>query len=127
MVLDRYLRHRPDDELTAALDPLRKVTHCEYFVQPGLFMGRAGLLLAAAQLDPAVEEQLIEGFAWHALSYGGGLAFPGNQLLRLSMDLATGSAGILLALGAALHEQPAGLPFLGRRSTREPFEQGKEV
>ncbi|MEU0089137.1 class III lanthionine synthetase LanKC [Kribbella sp. NPDC006257] len=127
MVLDRYLRHRPDDELAAALEPLRKVTHCEYFVQPGLFMGRAGLLLAAAQLEPAVQDQLIDGFAWHALSYGDGLAFPGNQLLRLSMDLATGSAGILLALGAALHEQPVGLPFLGRRPAPEPFGPGKEV
>lgn len=29
------------------------------------------------------------------------------------MDLATGTAGVLLALGAALHDRPAGLPFLG--------------
>jgi hypothetical protein len=29
------------------------------------------------------------------------------------MDLATGSAGVLLALGAALHGEPVHLPFLG--------------
>jgi hypothetical protein len=29
------------------------------------------------------------------------------------MDLATGTAGVLLALGAALHEEPVHLPFLG--------------
>jgi hypothetical protein len=34
-------------------------------------------------------------------------------LLRLSMDLATGSAGVLLALGSALHDAPVSLPFLG--------------
>jgi hypothetical protein len=28
------------------------------------------------------------------------------------MDLATGSAGVLLALGAALHDEVADLPFL---------------
>ncbi|ADB31540.1 serine/threonine protein kinase [Kribbella flavida DSM 17836] len=112
LVLDRYLRHRPDDELATALEPLRKVTRCGYFVQPGLFMGRAGVLLAAAQLEPSASEQLIAGLGWHSLPYGDGLAFPGNQLLRLSMDVATGSAGVLLALGAALHEQPAALPFL---------------
>jgi hypothetical protein len=28
------------------------------------------------------------------------------------MDLATGSAGVLLALGAALQDTPADLPFL---------------
>ena len=37
----------------------------------------------------------------------------GEELLRLSMDLATGTAGVLLlALGAALHDEPVGLPFL---------------
>jgi hypothetical protein len=33
-------------------------------------------------------------------------------LLRLSMDLATGTAGVLLAMGTALHDEPVGLPFL---------------
>jgi hypothetical protein len=127
MVLDRYLSHRPDDELAQVLPALRDVTHCGYFVQPGLFMGRAGLLLAASQLDPGAVDPLIAGLAWHALPYGGGLAFPGNQLLRLSMDLATGSAGVLLALGAALHEQPVALPFLGRSLRPEPYKSWKEV
>ncbi|MDQ4112929.1 MAG: hypothetical protein M3306_17830, partial [Actinomycetota bacterium] len=65
-----------------------------------------------------------------ALPYGGGLAFPGNQLLRLSMDLGSGTAGVLLALGAAFHDEPVHLPFLGppapsRRS--DPYECRKEV
>jgi hypothetical protein len=127
MVLDRYLRHRPDDELAGSLAALRKVTRCGYFVQPGLFMGRAGILLAACELDPPAVDQLIDGLAWHALPYGGGLAFPGNQLLRLSTDLATGAAGVLLALGAALHEQPVALPFLGRSLRPEPYQSRKEV
>ncbi|WP_433021105.1 class III lanthionine synthetase LanKC [Kribbella sp. CA-294648] len=127
LVLDRYLSHRPDDELAPALDALRKVTHCGYFVQPGLFMGRAGLLLAATQLEPGVRDQLIAGFGWHALPYGGGLAFPGNQLLRLSMDLATGTAGVLLALGAAAQEQPTVLPFFGPARRSVPNDSWKEV
>jgi hypothetical protein len=40
------------------------------------------------------------------------MAFPGNEMLRLSMDLATGTAGVLLALGAALHDQPVIIPLL---------------
>jgi hypothetical protein len=47
------------------------------------------------------------------MSYEGHLAVPGDQLLRLSMDLATGTAGVLLAAGAALHDRPVHLPFLG--------------
>jgi hypothetical protein len=54
----------------------------------------------------------IRRLAWHAMPYGGGLAFTGDQMLRLSMDLATGTAGTLLALGAALHGTPVCLPFL---------------
>lgn len=46
------------------------------------------------------------------MPYQGHLAFPGDQMMRLSMDLNTGTAGCLLALGAALGEQPAALPFL---------------
>ncbi|MDQ4111037.1 MAG: class III lanthionine synthetase LanKC, partial [Actinomycetota bacterium] len=116
LVLDRYLRHRPDDPLATYLEPLALVLHCRYFVQSGLLMGRAGMLLTAAALGqsaghPAgaldvVTADLARGLGWHALPYGGGLAFPGNQLLRLSMDLGSGTAGVLLALGAAFHDEP---------------------
>lgn len=54
----------------------------------------------------------IDALGWYGMPYGGGLAFPGNQMMRLSMDLGTGTAGCLLALGAALGDTPAGLPFL---------------
>lgn len=67
----------------------------------------------------------VRRLAWHALPYKGHLAFPGEQLLRLSMDLATGTAGVLLGLGAALHSEPVHLPFLAalpdqRRATTCP-------
>lgn len=112
LVLERYLRHRPSEELSTVLDELKRVTHCSYYVQPGLFMGRAGVLLTAAALGDQVDD-LVSGLGWHAMPFAGGLAYPGNQLLRLSMDLATGSAGVLLALGAAHHDAPVALPFLG--------------
>ncbi|TDD28103.1 lantipeptide synthetase [Kribbella turkmenica] len=115
LVLKRYLHHRPSDELANTLHELQRVTHCSYYVQPGLFMGRAGLLLTAAALgeQQTTVDDLVHGLGWHAMPHAGGLAFPGNQLLRLSMDLATGSAGVLLALGTALHDAPVSLPFLG--------------
>ncbi|MDP9866951.1 MULTISPECIES: class III lanthionine synthetase LanKC [Streptosporangium] len=120
LVLARYLAHRDDDDFRAALDGCRLVTRGRYFVQPGLFTGRSGMVAALATgLGPAshgsdtdLAEQ-IRGLSWHALPYGGGLAFPGDQLLRLSMDFATGTAGVLFAMGAALHGQPVSLPFTG--------------
>jgi hypothetical protein len=86
---------------------------------PGLFTGRAGMIAArgmtarAAGTGPDPDTlELIRWLRWHAVAHGGGLAFPGDQLLRLSMDFATGTAGVLFALGAALHDRPVSLPFL---------------
>jgi hypothetical protein len=87
------------------------------YILPGLFSGRAGILLYLAgrspspATDPPVARQ-VRGLSWHALPYADGLAFPGIGLLRLSMDLATGTAGVLLALGAALHDAPVAAPLL---------------
>ncbi|PVC80914.1 class III lanthionine synthetase LanKC [Streptomyces sp. CS131] len=117
-VIDAYLAHRPDPDLEAAGRALLPAALSAFYVQPGLFRGSAGLLLhlAATPLcDPADRRRAIDRhtdlLAGHALPYGGGLAFPGEQLMRLSMDLATGTAGALLALGAA-SGRPTGLPFL---------------
>ncbi|MEV0586822.1 class III lanthionine synthetase LanKC [Nonomuraea sp. NPDC050310] len=105
LVLARYLRHRADEEFELALADARLVTRGGYFVQPGLFTGRAGLLAAQHTLGGPTGD-LVRGLDWHALPYAGGTAFPGTQLMRLSMDLATGTAGVLLALSGA------DLPFL---------------
>jgi hypothetical protein len=69
--------------------------------------------------DPKVAAH-VRRLGWHALSYEGELAFPGDQLLRLSMDLGSGTAGMLLALGAALHDEPVHLPFLETRRRAAP-------
>jgi hypothetical protein len=112
LVLARYLAHREDEAFAAALTGLESITASGYFVQSGLFTGRAGMVAAAGMRGLPTAAALVRGLAWHALPYGGGLAFPGEQLMRLSMDLATGTAGVLLALGAALHDRPVALPFL---------------
>jgi tRNA A-37 threonylcarbamoyl transferase component Bud32 len=117
MVLDDYLAHRADPEFERARAAILPAAHSRFYAQPGLFRGRAGMVLhlsrttapqpdATAQLDAQ-----IAGLDWYAMSYRGQLAFPGEQMMRLSMDLGTGTAGCLLALAAAHHE-PVGLPFL---------------
>ncbi|MEV0238121.1 class III lanthionine synthetase LanKC [Nonomuraea sp. NPDC050786] len=124
LVLERYLAHRHDEELATALAELRLAGRAGFFVQSGLFTGRAGMLAARAG-DP---REHVKGLRWHALPYGGGLAFPGDQLLRLSMDFATGTAGVLFALGTALGDQPGHLPFLEAAPERPaPDDDRKEV
>jgi tRNA A-37 threonylcarbamoyl transferase component Bud32 len=125
LVIRRYLAHRTDDELADAADAIRLAACSLFYVQSGLFGGRAGMVLYLSDgrrpgepPDAALAAQ-IRRLRWHALTFEGHLAFPGDQLLRLSMDLATGSAGVLLALGAALHDRPVHLPFLGPPRPRQ--------
>jgi serine/threonine protein kinase len=117
LVLDEYLARRDDEQFAEAILGIERACRSTMYVLPGLFTGRAGILLYLAgrspspTTDPWVAKQ-VRGLSWHALPYENGMAFPGTGLLRLSMDLATGSAGVLLALGAALHDEPVYAPLL---------------
>lgn len=123
VAIDAYLARRHDERFAEASGGILRAARSRMYILPGLFSGRAGILLylagrsPAPTADPDVARQ-VRGLAWHALPYGGGTAFPGNGLLRLSMDLATGTAGVLLALGSALHERPVHAPLLA--PTRRP-------
>ncbi len=118
-VLDDYLVHREDERFTRAAAQIQGAAKSAFYIEPGLFSGRAGMILylcherlaGTGGQSPAVAAQ-VRRLAWHALTYRGHLAFPGRHLMRLSMDLATGTAGVMLALGAALHDEPVHLPFL---------------
>ncbi|MEW9531111.1 class III lanthionine synthetase LanKC [Microbispora sp. NPDC049125] len=127
LVLDRYLAHRHDETFAGSLAAIRPVTRLSYYIQSGLFAGRAGMiacLVSGSRPDPEAAAGQIARLSWHELPYRDGLAFPGAQLLRLSMDFATGSAGVLFALGTALHDQPVRLPFLeppGRSNAQGPL------
>lgn len=121
LVLREYLRHRPDEHLFRVFDGIRLAASTEFVVGSGLFAGRAGLIafLSLCRADAGAEAAVVRHLrrlSWHALSYKGNLAFPGEQLLRLSMDLGTGTAGVLLTLHAARHNEPL-LPFFPAPTT----------
>ncbi|MEV6974183.1 class III lanthionine synthetase LanKC [Kitasatospora sp. NPDC093806] len=123
LVLDQLLRHRPDSALATAQPAILRSAATEFVIQPNLFNGRAGLMAYLDRLrrgdhtgpiERTAIDELIDRhrrlLVWHLVPLDGEIAFPGEQLLRLSTDLATGSAGVLLALGTALADAP-GLPF----------------
>ncbi|MFJ7961595.1 class III lanthionine synthetase LanKC [Streptomyces sp. NPDC096319] len=119
MVIDDYLLHRSDDELDRARREIVRAAQATFYAQPGLFRGVAGMVLHLARTNvggpgttPGDVRRQVGCLSWHAMSYRGRLAFPGEQMMRLSMDLSTGTAGVLLALSAALGDRPAHLPFL---------------
>ncbi|MGW2834323.1 class III lanthionine synthetase LanKC [Streptomyces sp. NPDC001286] len=116
MVLDDYLAHASDPEFEKARAGILTAATSRFYAQPGLFQGRAGMILHLGRTtEPgATGRQLTEQIAalgWYAMAYEGRLAFPGHQMMRLSMDLSTGTAGCLLALDAAA-SGTAHLPFL---------------
>ena len=121
LVLDEYLARREDEQFATASEGITLAAASRLYALPGLFSGRAGILLylagrsPAPATDPLVARQ-VRGLGLHALPYAGGLAFPGTELMRLSMDLATGTAGVLLALGAALRDGSIGAPLLTPRT-----------
>jgi hypothetical protein len=109
LIANRLNACRPDAELQTAIEKIRLELGTQFVMYPGLFEGRAGLMLAAARLSTdrrggpggRLALQHLGRFTWHALSYEGHLAFPGPGMMRLSMDLATGTAGVALAVHAA--------------------------
>ncbi|MEU9652250.1 class III lanthionine synthetase LanKC [Streptomyces sp. NPDC048110] len=119
MVLDDYLAHRADEEFARAGDEIVAAAQAMFYAQPGLFRGVAGMVLylgrttaTAPGTGPEAVRRQLDALSWHAMSYRGRLAFPGEQMMRLSMDLSTGTAGCLLAVASVLGDVPTGLPFL---------------
>jgi predicted Ser/Thr protein kinase len=115
MVIDQFLAHREDASLRTAADQAAIAASSAYYAQPGLFNGRAGLLYflagrPAAGPSRARVQAHVQRLAWHAVAYADGLAFPGDMLYRLSMDLGTGTAGVLLSLARAARPQAVTLP-----------------
>lgn len=143
LVLAQLLRHATDPErYLHALDGIQAAARATFTIEPGLFYGRAGLihlLVLLARLDLATLESRValgahlDALQLHAIRHSHGIAFPGHQLLRLSTDLATGSAGILTAVQA--HDQLAHdderpcwenlLPLLLPSPTTAPLHEGR--
>lgn len=126
VAIDELLDLCDDERLSAALPELVRACDTEMVIHPGLFTGRAGHLTAVARcgarlpvdLRPVLARHLAH-FDLYAVGIDGELAFPGAQLMRVSMDVATGTAGVLVAVHAAT--APGAEPVLPFLSPRPPW------
>lgn len=103
LVAQAYTARYEDTELSALIPGVRKGCTMEFVREPGLFTGRAGLAAAAAQLTPGTRTApgvltSVRNLTWHLVADEDRLLVPGATLRRFSADLATGAAGLLLAL-----------------------------
>ncbi|MER5299319.1 class III lanthionine synthetase LanKC [Streptomyces lasiicapitis] len=117
LALDAYLRCAGDPHYAAVRDRIRDGLGTELLLSPGLLDGQAGLLHASAHLTGpgSALAAHLRSLGLHCVRFRGRRAFAMDGLLRLSMDLATGTSGVLLAVHTALAgPQGSGtpLPFL---------------
>ncbi len=120
LIADQVLRHVPDERLSESAMGLGESCRSTLVVQSGLFSGRAGLLatlgrLARGGAGERLPDSVVAHLSvlhWHALGYHGHLAFPGEGNFRLSMDFATGNAGVLAALASLDDFEAEFMPFL---------------
>jgi hypothetical protein len=131
VALGQYLRVTRDEELSGVQRRLLAACGSEFVLFPGLFTGRAGLMAALAlEHERTGDPRLLDAtrahlsrLSWHVIRYRGRPVFPGDQCLRLSMDLATGTAGVLLAAHAVRAGVAPALPLLGPSPARPEIAQ----
>jgi hypothetical protein len=110
----RYVRATGDERLTATLPALLARLRTRFTAMPGLYQGLSGLGLALAEHarlydDAAARDaafHVARGLFKHALPHATGVRFLGDQFLRCSGDLWSGSAGVLLFLTQLLQPRP---------------------
>lgn len=114
----RVLNDTSEPDLAEALPRLLRACAPPFVLLAGLLNGRAGLaatLAHAGRDDPrarAAADEHLERWSLHTVGMGAGIAVPGGELQRLSMDLASGSAGVLLASAVVEDPSIAPLPLL---------------
>ncbi|MBM9508897.1 class III lanthionine synthetase LanKC [Actinacidiphila acididurans] len=110
----RYWHVTGDDLLRKQVDRLLPDARHKYTAFPQLFHGISGIgnaLLDAYEFlgDPELlgdAERAAEAVLCSAVRRPEGIVFPGEQTLRESCDLATGSAGVALFLDRVRHAAP---------------------
>lgn len=103
-VLVRWIRATGDDGYHYFLNNMLPDTERNMTIFPSLFLGMSGMgmfhldlfKLLGKHSSLATCESLVRAIALFTIERPTGVGLPGEQLQRLSNDLATGSAGVLL-------------------------------
>ena len=103
------------DALTASqVEGLVRALSPTIVIEPGVFDGRAGLMIALDQLQRAGVadtrapiDMHARALDWHGVAYRDGVGVLGRGLSRVSMDYATGAAGVAAVLSSVATGRPA--------------------
>ncbi len=115
LVLARYLAVQEDAQFETLLEGIIDAATTPFTAQVGLLQGRAGLMLFLSEIrrlgrgNDRVEAAIDHheaALTLHAVHDGADVRFAGDGLLRASCDVATGAAGVLLALSHLQRPRP---------------------
>jgi hypothetical protein len=114
VTVTRYLRDAHDDKLASALPRLLAPLRKTYAAMPALCTGLAGFAFALADhalltgAEPSRQDavRVARALFKYAIPHATGVRYLGDQMLRYSAELWTGSAGVLLALTQVLSPRP---------------------
>ncbi len=116
MVLHDFLAHRFDPQLAAVRDTVRLQARCDLARTVSMLQGQVGTVLTMLYLDEAPDAALLRTYLDYlgllAAHHGDNIAFLGYEGLRISTDLMTGAAGVLLVLDGLTTDRCPRLPFL---------------
>lgn len=126
IVADLVLRHLSDERLAQAVPRLCLSCTADICICGGLFNGRVGLVYTLWQLqDRLIWSDMadrihagIRSLDLYLLQDEHGLILPGEQNIRVSTDVATGSAGVLRLLNVLTGRSREVLPFLSPQPWR---------
>jgi predicted Ser/Thr protein kinase len=107
IALIEHGRATGSDEFVRTLRAIDKACRAPFFALSNLYNGRAGIIAYlihsfrhGGEVDVDHVQEQIDRLGWHQFGYGDGLLHAGEQLFRLSTDVASGTAGIMLVLAA---------------------------
>lgn len=143
LVLLRILEHVDREDYVRTLEGIERNVTPSFSIQSNFFNGRAGFVYFSikmaesrfAKLCTVDEvERHVRSLGLYAVVRKTGIHFPGEQIMRLSTDWASGSAGVLAVLGMYEHfrfgeaEGKAArvLPMLGIEDLRLARETGEQ-
>ncbi len=130
LAINRYLQYADAPELKKRLEQIHQAVTPRFIIGAGLFNGRAGLLHylleeeRSGHMFPDTSSLIsahTSDLSWHATTSDDGIALVGDQLMRLSHDFATGTAGIIATLQATVHRPMAKhalIPLIPTRGDR---------
>lgn len=88
------------------LSEISKILDLKVSIEPGMFDGLSGLLIANNFVTHDTIPETLDKLSLYLIEHEDKLLFPGRMLYKLSSDLHTGVAGVLLSVLSAQENNP---------------------